>query len=133
MTKAGLGKYAAESVAGDGFIAGVSSANDLKDPKHPCAGAVVQMHSHFFTANGQFGSKDASGQQVDDGPYQLVDSRTIRLGEADHAVTFHFTVTDGTTLRLVPVMPACASQGCFEAQWAVAVSYLGLPWTRISP
>lgn len=132
MTKAGLAKYAAESVAGDGFIPGVSSAKELKDPKHPCTGAIRQLHSHFFTADGQFGSKDAAGQQVDEDSYQLVDSSTIRIG-IDHPVDFHFTVTDGTTLRLTPVMPACAAKGCFEAQWAVAVSYLGLPWTRISP
>lgn len=132
MTRAGLAKYAAESVAGDGFIPGVSSAKELKDPTHPCAGAVAQMHSHFFTENGQFGSKDAAGQQVDEDPYELVDSNTIRIG-SDHPVDFHFTIQDGTTLRLTPVMPACAGKGCFEAQWAVAVSYLGLPWTRITP
>jgi hypothetical protein len=129
MTKAGLTKYAAESVAGDGFIPGVSSASDLKDPEHPCAGAVSMKHSHFFTADGRFGSRDEQGQQVDDDAYQLVDGSTIQIGD----VVFHFTITDGATLRLMPVMPACASQGCFEAQWAVAVSYLGLPWTRIGP
>lgn len=133
LAKAGLAKYAADSVADDGFIPGVSSAKDLNDPKHPCGGAVQQLHSHFFTADGQFGSRDASGQQVDDGTYQLVDSRTISMGEGDHKVIFHFTVTDGRTLRLMPVLPACTPEGCFEASWAVAVSYLGLPWTRISP
>lgn len=127
MTKAGLEKYAAESVAGDGFIPGVTSAKQLKDPTHPCAGAVPQKHSHFFTADGQFGSRDAQGQQVDDDRYELVDSRTMRIG----AVEFHFTITENRTLELMPVMPACAPQGCFEATWAVAVSYLGLPWTRI--
>jgi hypothetical protein len=36
------------------------------------------------------------------------------------------------TLRLFPVLPACAKRGCFEAQWVVAVTYNGLPWRRIS-
>jgi hypothetical protein len=133
FTKAGLAKYAAESVAGDGFIPGVTSTEELKDPKHPCTGAVSPKHSHFFTADGQFGSRDDQGQQVDDGPYKLVGSNAIQIGSGDHSVTFRYTITDGTTLRLTPVMPACAAQGCFDAQWAVAVSYLGLPWTRIGP
>ena len=44
---------------------------DLKDPTKPCDGAVERQHSHFFTADGAFGSKDFDGQQVDDGTYTL--------------------------------------------------------------
>ena len=47
-------------------------------------------------------------------------------------VTFHYSISpDGSTLMLDPVLPACAEQGCFDAQWAVAVAYPGLPWERI--
>ena len=34
---------------------------------------VRLRHSHFFTADGQFGSRDQDGSQVDDGTYRIVD------------------------------------------------------------
>ena len=118
LTAAGLGAYAAESVAGDGFI------------------AIEQKHSHFFTADGKFGSRDANGQDVDDGTWRQTDSKTIIIGPTNGdtrvGTTFHFTITDNKILKLYPVMPACANSGCFEGQWAVNVSYNGLPWARIS-
>ena len=123
---AGLGKYAAESVAGDGLIPGVTDADQLRDPSHPCDGAKPVEHSHFFTDEDQFGSLDDTGQQVDDGPYRLVGKNSVEIG----GVTFHYTVTRDT-LTLDPVMPGCAKSGCFDAQWAVAVSYNGLPWKRV--
>ena len=33
--------------------------SQLKDPKNPCQEAVPLKHRHFFTANGEFGSRDA--------------------------------------------------------------------------
>ena len=59
------------------------------------------------------------------GTYRLADDRTVVIGE----VSFHFRIR-GDTLFLDPVLPACIKNGCFEAQWAVAVAYPGLPWTR---
>ena len=47
-------------------------------------------------------------------------------------MTYHFEITDNKVLKLYPVLPDCAKQGCFAAQWAVNVSYNGLPWDRIS-
>jgi hypothetical protein len=44
-------------------------------------------------------------------------------------VTFHFTAED-PTLVLTPVLPKCAKDGCFAAQWAVGMSYPGLEWSR---
>jgi hypothetical protein len=126
LNDAGLGKFAAESVAGDGFIPGVTDADQLKDPRHPCRGAKPFEHSHFFTDEGQFGSLDDTGQQVDDGTYRLVGKDSVVVGK----VTFHYKVT-GDTLTLDPVLPKCAKDGCFDAQWAVNVSYNGLPWKRV--
>ena len=126
--EAGLEKYAARSVADDGYIPGVTSADQLEDPEHPCAHAEAHMHSHFFTADGLFGSRDQFGQQVDDGTYRVVDDRTFFIGTSK----FHYRVNeDGDVLRLFPVLPACARRGCFEGQWEVAVTYNGLPWHRI--
>jgi hypothetical protein len=126
LNDVGLGKFAAESVAGDGYIPGVTDADQLKNPQDPCRGAKPHEHSHFFTNDGQFGSLDDTGQQVDDGPYTLVDSKTVEIGDVD----FHYSVK-GDTLTLDPILPDCAKNGCFDAQWAVAVSYNGLPWKRV--
>ena len=127
LEAAGLGRFAAEHAAGDGFIPGVTSVDQLEDPEHPCKGAVPQVHSHFFTADGQFGSRDAEGNQVDDGTYELQGVDAFVIGK----VTFHYSISpDGTTLMLDPVLPACAKKGCWDAQWAVAVAYPGRPWRR---
>jgi hypothetical protein len=48
LTKAGFNKQVAlENIAGNGFLSGVSSPDQIADPKHPCKGAVPQAHSHF--------------------------------------------------------------------------------------
>lgn len=130
LRQSGLEEYAADHAAGDGFIPGVTDKSQLKDPDHPCADAVPMKHSHFFTEDGQFGSRDDAGMQVDDGPYRLVGSDKLVIGGEDHEVTFRYEI-DGDALRLYPKLPACVKTGCFPAQWAVAVSYNGLPWTRL--
>jgi hypothetical protein len=127
LEAAGLGRFAAEHAAGDGFVPGVTSVDQLDDPEHPCKDAVPMVHSHFFTADGQFGSRDADGNQVDDGSYELQGDDTVVVGK----VTFHYSISpDGTTLKLDPVLPGCAKKGCWDAQWAVAVAYPGLTWRR---
>ena len=126
LDDAGLGKFAAESVAGDGLIPGVTDADQLEDPSDPCQGSKPLEHSHFFTDDGQFGSLDDTGQQVDDGTYRLVGKNSVVVGK----VTFHYKVTRDT-LTLDPVLPECAKSGCFDAQWAVNVSLNGLPWKRV--
>lgn len=131
LRQSGLEKYAAEQAAGDGFIPGISDKSELEDPSHPCNEAVPMKHSHFFTADGEFGSRDDAGMQVDDGPYRLVGDDKLLIGGEDHEVTFRYEI-EGDSLRLYPKLPACAKRGCFEAQWAVAVSYNGLPWKKIS-
>ena len=131
LRQEGLERYAAEQVAGDGFIPGVTDKSQIKDPSRPCADAVPMNHSHFFTEDGEFGSRDDAGMQVDDGPYRLLGSDKVLIGGADHEVTFRYEI-DGDALRLYPELPACVKRGCFPAQWAVAVSYNGLPWQKIS-
>lgn len=126
---AGLGRFAAEHAAGEGWIPGVTSVDQLEDPRRPCRGAVPLRHSHFFTADGSFGSRDAQGDQVDDGTYTLLDERTIVVSKEFGDVTFGFKIRD-ERLFLTPVLPDCAENGCFAAQWAVAVAYPGLPWQR---
>ncbi len=127
LTAVGLESAVLESVAGDGWIPGVSNPAQIQDPTHPCVGAVGRNHSHFFTADGEFGSRDANGQQVDDDQYKIIGEGTMEIG----AVTFHYTITDNDTIAFDPVIPDCAPT-CFEAQWSVAVAYPGHTWTRVS-
>jgi hypothetical protein len=131
LTKAGFKKQVAlENIAGNGFLPGVSSPDQIADPKHPCKGAVPLAHSHFFTADGQFGSKDQQGDQVDDGTYKLVDDRTFVVSKEFPDVTFHYRIA-GDTIRFDPVVPSCAP-GCFEAVWSVMVAFPGKTWNRVS-
>lgn len=128
LTRAGLREALLESIAGDGWIPGVTSVTQIKDKAHPCRGAAARKHSHFFTADGHFGSRDANGAQVDDGLYQLVGNDTLVIGD----VTFHYKITDGgKTISFTPEIPTCAPS-CFEAGWSVAVAYPGYTWQCIS-
>ncbi len=129
LREAGLGEFAAEHAAGEGWIPGVTSVDQLKDPKQPCRGAVPLRHGHFFTADGLFGSRDAGGNQVDDGTYALPNDGSVVVTKEFGDVTFQFDIREDK-LFLTPVLPACATDGCFAAQWAVAVAYPGLPWER---
>ena len=130
LEDAGLGSFAADHAAGEGWIPDVSSVDQLPDPANPCQGAVQRDHEHFFTASGEFGSRDADGMQVDDGTYEVADSQTVVIHKEFGDVTFRFDVM-GEMLHLYPELPDCAGEGCFAAQWAVAVSYDGLPWQRV--
>lgn len=131
LTDAGLQGAVLETIAGDGWIPGVSAPEQIADPTQPCTGAVGRMHSHFFTADGEFGSRDANGQQVDDGRYEVVDDGTLVIIAGPlSTVTFHYTITNHDTIAFEPVIPDCAPD-CFEASWSVAVAYPGYTWTRV--
>jgi hypothetical protein len=129
LADAGLGQFAAEHAAGEGWLPGVTSPVDIKDPRHPCRGGVPLRHSHFFTDDGLFGSRDADGDQVDDGTYEVVDQDTIVISKEFGDVTFNYRI-NGDSLLLDPVLPECGKSGCFAAQWAIAVAYPGLAWQR---
>jgi hypothetical protein len=96
-----------------------------------CAGAVPQEHGHFFTGDGAFGSIDESGQQVDDGDYEVSgDTLTIAEGE------FRYRLVDDT-LVLEPVIADADRQAALAAPlefstagWQVAVTYGGLAFHR---
>jgi hypothetical protein len=120
IEQVGLGQLAAESVVGQGFIPGVDEVSELKDPRHPCKHAVTQLHYHFFTSDGFFGSLDQNLEQVDDGTYTL-DGDTLFIGEA----AFRYRIQGDQILRLFPQLPSV------DAEWMVAVSYNGKPWHRV--
>jgi hypothetical protein len=118
------------------FVPGASSGEDIENPDSPCDGSIPLRHSHFFTADGQFGSRDENGDQVDIGTYRIVDDETFVIsndfGSATlHHVSFRYQV-EGETIMFEPVIPDCRPD-CFEAVWSVTVAYEGLPWTRVAP
>jgi len=119
------------------------SAADLSRKDDLCEGAEPFVHYHFFDADGQFGSLDETENQVDDAPYEIIDSRTFRIGAgqsgAGPGVEFHYEI-NGDTLTLSPVITqamkkdeALANPFQFtDAGWAVAVAYPGEEWKRVS-
>jgi hypothetical protein len=67
-----------------------------------CQGAEPVVHYHFFDAAGRFGALDENENQVDDAPYEIIDSRTFRIGAGPSGppgVEFHYEI-DGDTLTL---------------------------------
>jgi hypothetical protein len=130
LKEAGLGKNVTDAIAGNVFVPGVMDPDQI-NPKDPCVGAVPREHSHFFTADGRFGSLDWEGSQVDSGTYEIVDATTFVVSKEFPDVTFHYEVT-GETLMLEPVIPECAPDGCFEAEWSVSVAYPGKVWKRVN-
>jgi hypothetical protein len=99
-----------------------------------CQGAARRPHSHFFTADGAFGSVDDRNQQVDDGAYELSGEHGLRIGGKE----FRYTISHGDTLVMHPVISAAARRKGLahplefsDAGWQVAVTYDGLPWKRV--
>lgn len=130
LTGAGLEEFLGDAIYGNALIPGVDpSTQTLKDPKQPCDGAVMREHSHFFLADGRFGSKDFHGQQVDDGRYTLQGDDVVVIGEQ----SFRYSI-DGDELTLEP--PAVDISGCpdkecrFTATWVLMVAMPGTTWKR---
>ena len=121
--EAGLIDLAPEWLVGNYF-----SSLDQIDSTNLCKGATEVLHSHFFTANGGFGSHDEKGRQVDDGSYQIVDNRTLTFPSSD--VTVHFSM-EGDTLMFEVVVPESCVGSCREANaWALSAFYPG-PFQRV--
>jgi hypothetical protein len=123
----GLRKFAVEMVVGNGFIPGVRSPDQLKNPARPCLGAVPRKHSHFFTKDGKFGSLDWTGQQVDDGTYTLKAPNKMVIAKEFPSVTFTYAV-QGKTIRFVPDIPRNCST--FRCAWSLSMAIPGAHWTR---
>ena len=110
------------------------TAEELAAKPDICSGAVPQLHSHFFTASGLFGSLDQFQSQVDDGMYAIVDSNTFMIGDA----TFDYTIR-GNILAMTPLITAKQRREALKhpwdfstAGWMVAVSYPGTTWNGVA-
>ena len=137
LRKAGLGALAQYAWQGQTSSTGITSfkpGSPKPTKARPCTGAIARLHSHFFTAQGQFGSLDWLGGQVDDGPYKIINNGTFRIGP----VNFRFRIVNNTTLMLTPVLTkamvreALAHPAKFSpAFWAVSMAYAGHNWKRV--
>jgi hypothetical protein len=136
LEEAGLGSIA-PSVVGDYFPE--TSAKELAQKDDLCEGAKPFVHYHFFSEAGQFGSLDENENQVDDGPYEIIDSSTIRIGGGDPGgVVFDYEI-QGDTLALSPVLTRAMRKQALarpldfsDAGWAISVAYPGEVWKRVS-
>ena len=78
FVEAGLTDQVSDWVVGNYVPEGATAA-----PGDECASARPEApHSHFFTSEGRFGSRDENGQDVDDGDYQIVDADTLTFPSA---------------------------------------------------
>ncbi|HEV8281691.1 MAG TPA: hypothetical protein VGQ02_07540 [Candidatus Limnocylindrales bacterium] len=129
LTGAGLTEFVAEAVYGNGLVAADPHASGLKDQTHPCDGTVQRQHSHFFTASGEFGSKDFNGQRVDDGSYTLEGDDVVVI----NGKRFTYQINgDELSLEPEPVdVSGCTDRECrFGATWVLMVAMPGSTWTR---
>ena len=130
LTDAGLQEFLADAVYGNELVPGVDPGTaTLIDQSKPCEGSVERQHSHFFTADGAFGSKDFNGETVDGGTYSLEGGDAIVI----NSMRFRYQV-DGDTLTLEPDpvdISACRDRECrFYAAWVLMVAMTGTTWTR---
>ena len=124
-----MGELVDEFVAGNGFIPDIGvDEPELIDLEQPCKRAVPRVHSHFFTEDGQFGSRDWNGEEVDEGRYRVSGDELV-ISKEFPDVTFRVRI-DGDTITFDPLnIPARCTT--FRCGWSVAVAYPGKPWERV--
>jgi hypothetical protein len=107
------------------------------DPDDVCADArPAEEHSHFFTEDGQFGSYDAEGDQVDSGDYAAVDTDTLSF--PSHSAEFGYDgdilvdyAVSGDSATFGVQLPTECHDACLEAHaWALSAFYGPDPWIR---
>ena len=132
FVEAGIAESHADWIVGNWTPEGAEA-----DPAALCALArPAEVHSHFFTADGVFGSYDANGEQVDDGDYATIDSDTVSF--PSHAEEFgysgeilvHYSVNADTATFEVQVPSGCVDT-CLDAHaWAISAFFGSDPWSR---
>ena len=125
----GLDEFVGESIYGNGLLPGVETEAEFEALAEPCAGAVARAHSHVFTADGRFASRDFRGEQVDDGTYALEGDDVVIINGS----RFGYRV-DADELTLVPEpvdIATCTTKECrFVGAWVLMVAGPGTAWTR---
>lgn len=100
----------------------------------PCVNATEVEHSHFFTGDGQFGSRDEHGAQVDEGDYN-VDGPKLAFPSHEREfgygpIDVEYEIGADGALELIVNVPDECSDACEVAHvWALSAFYPG-PFTR---
>jgi hypothetical protein len=121
---------------GKWMAGGVTPTGTDPSAKDYCVGATEVEHSHFFRSDGQFGSYDEKGNQVDDGPYELVGNDTIHFGQVvvryQIDASDHLWFTDvsipsctGATYSSGSADPASPGDCSQDHGWAISAFYPG--------
>ena len=128
LRDAGMDELVVGFVAGNGFIPGIGEEEQGQiDRDQECKGAVPRVHSHFFTSDGKFGSRDWNGQDVDDGRYRVSGDKLV-ISKEFPDVTFRIRIEDNRIM----FDPLNIPTGCttFRCGWSISVAYPGKSWTR---
>ena len=132
FTEAGLSDQVPVWVVGNFVGEGASTA-----PGEECANARPAVpHSHFFTADGRFGSHDENGKDVDEGDYAVVDADTLSF--ASHAKEFGYSgdllvdyAVDGDHVTFHVTVPTECDPACRLAYgWAMSAFFGSQPFDR---
>ncbi len=132
FTEAGLSDQVPIWVVGNFVGEGASTA-----PGEECANARPAVpHSHFFTADGRFGSHDENGKDVDEGDYAVVDTDTLSF--ASHAKEFGYSgdlvvdyAVDGDHVTFHVTVPTDCDPACRLAYgWAMSAFFGSRPFDR---
>jgi hypothetical protein len=117
-----------------GWLAGFFEDEVVPSSGDVCKTAVGPLpHSHFFTADGQFGSHNERGEKVDFGDFQVVDATIVAF--PSHAAEFGYdgelavgvAITDGVATFDVRLPDVCEGP-CRDAYaWALSAFASG-PW-----
>jgi len=136
LEEAGL-RTVAPKLVGENYFPHTPAA-ELARKDDLCEGAKPPfVHSHFFNAAGRFGSLDENENFVGGTNYEIIDSRTIRIG-GERGNTFKYKI-DGDGLRLSPFLTQAMVKEALanpmtvtNAGMAIAVAYPGHVWKRVS-
>jgi hypothetical protein len=123
-------------IVGDYFPG--KTPQQLARKRHLCSGAQPQVHSHFFSQKGVFGSLDQNDQFVDNGSYEVIGPHIIRItSQGLPGLRFHYRIALGQ-LTLVPMLSKELKRQTLRhplkfnaAAWAVSMSYVGHRWQRV--
>ena len=119
-------------------VANWVAEGETRDIGEECDGArPPEEHSHFFTADGQFGSLDADGNQVDSGDYVLVGANMLAFPSHsqefayDGEILVDFTVVgDTATFKVVKPLSSCENECRISWGWALSAFFRPGSWSR---
>jgi hypothetical protein len=102
----------------------------------PCTGAEGPLeHDHYFTAEGEFGSHDENGEEVDGGDYEAVDRDTLSFPSHSEEFAYpgdilvHYAINEEVATFDVTLPSPCEDECADAYAWALSAFASG-PWER---